>query len=372
MKQKPSYVEIRFVLGLATVVAGLFAANLALFSWVERLGVYYIFGEFARYVCAYGGFAAMISGSMLINDFLVLWKVSKVESAVDHKSVKRSKKKETKKVVKRRRRGGQQTIEATTFAIFLFMLLPLAASSIVSYTATVVIQPEFGIGMNEYIWISGNDDFVRKLNKTDLGGPEILSWDTGLSYPFGCEYRKEDGNEYIYVVNYHGQPAVGDKLFKFHANNGTVVNNWDISGYSDQAYGLAWNGSRWFIAEGPPDPMIIQVDPSNPTVQERNFTYLGMGNPHGLAWDGSYLWVVDQDTDKVYQIDVFGNIQTSWDFLPTDPTGIAYDSSSGHLWIARSASSLLYEYFVNGTEINNWDPVGSMPQGVDYVSIEES
>jgi len=51
------------------------------------------------------------------------------------------------------------------------------------------------------VWISGDDDFVRKLNRSDLGGTEILSWDTGTSYPYGCEFRIEGGNEYSYIVD---------------------------------------------------------------------------------------------------------------------------------------------------------------------------
>jgi hypothetical protein len=38
-------------------------------------GFYYLLGEYARYVCAYGGFAATIFGAMLINEFLVLAKL---------------------------------------------------------------------------------------------------------------------------------------------------------------------------------------------------------------------------------------------------------------------------------------------------------
>jgi len=48
------------------------AANFALFGWHNPIGFSYLLGEYARYACAYGGFAATIFGAMLINDFLVL------------------------------------------------------------------------------------------------------------------------------------------------------------------------------------------------------------------------------------------------------------------------------------------------------------
>lgn len=220
----------------------------------------------------------------------------------------------------------------------------------------------------EYIWISGNDDLVRKLNKSDPGGTEILRWDTGTSHPYGCEFRIENGNEYIYVTD-SGTGPDSDILMKFHASNGTEVTRWDISVYSGNAEGLTWNGSRWFIADGI-DQLIYQVDPADPTVAERSFSYSGHTSCVGLAWDGLYIWTVDLGTDKVYQIDVYGNIQTSWDFAPTDPTGLAYDTASGHLWITGRFPEYLYEYYTNGTEINNWDLTGALPQGCAFSSVD--
>ena len=223
------------------------------------------------------------------------------------------------------------------------------------------------MAINEYIWVSGNDDYVRKLNKTDLGGSEVLSWDTGTSYPFACEFRIEEGNEYIYVTD-SGVGPNSDILMKFHASNGSEVERWDISSYSGNAEGLAWNGSRWFIADKA-DGLIHQVNPIDPTVSERSFSYTGQSFCGGLAWDGSYLWAVDFGTDKVYQIDIYGNIQTSWDFVPLNPVGIAYDTTSGHLWIV-SDNGYLYEYYTNGTEINNWDTPGILPKGVTYAAVD--
>jgi hypothetical protein len=53
---------------------------LALFEWSSPNrffyflgdGFYYLLGEYARYVCAYGGLTATIFGAMLIDNFLVL------------------------------------------------------------------------------------------------------------------------------------------------------------------------------------------------------------------------------------------------------------------------------------------------------------
>lgn len=74
-RRLPSYLKVRLLLGTFSLIIGLLAANFALFEWHNPDGSFYLLGEYARYVCAYGGFAATIFGAMLINDFLVLRKV---------------------------------------------------------------------------------------------------------------------------------------------------------------------------------------------------------------------------------------------------------------------------------------------------------
>ena len=66
------YLKIRMVLGCISLVLGLIAANFALFGWSAPDGGLYFLGEYSRYVCAFGGFAAIIFGSMMINDFFVI------------------------------------------------------------------------------------------------------------------------------------------------------------------------------------------------------------------------------------------------------------------------------------------------------------
>ena len=63
--------KIRLLLGAITLAVGLLASSLALFAWRAPDGFLYFLGAYSRYVCAFGGFASIIFGSMLINDFLV-------------------------------------------------------------------------------------------------------------------------------------------------------------------------------------------------------------------------------------------------------------------------------------------------------------
>jgi hypothetical protein len=81
MKQKIEYLKVKLALGCISLTAGLLAANLALFQWNEPAGRYYLLGDYARYACAYGGFAAMILGAMLVNDFFVFRNLTAIKPA---------------------------------------------------------------------------------------------------------------------------------------------------------------------------------------------------------------------------------------------------------------------------------------------------
>lgn len=72
---------MKLALGCVSLVIGLLAANLALFNWIEGTDLYYLLGNYARYVCAYGGFAAMIFGAMVVNDFFVLRNLTAIKPA---------------------------------------------------------------------------------------------------------------------------------------------------------------------------------------------------------------------------------------------------------------------------------------------------
>ena len=79
---KTAYLKIRLLLGLTSLIIGLLAANLAFFGWINQDGYLYFLGDYARYVCAFGGFASIIFGSMLINDFLITQKQDLIKKSI--------------------------------------------------------------------------------------------------------------------------------------------------------------------------------------------------------------------------------------------------------------------------------------------------
>ena len=112
MRQDVQHLEKRLLLGVVSLGVGLFAANLALFNWIERTGLSYLLANYARYVCAYGGFGAMIFGAMLVNDFLVRRKPLKKRDSEDELKmfVDVRKKKVTQPVDRRSRQKVSKTL----------------------------------------------------------------------------------------------------------------------------------------------------------------------------------------------------------------------------------------------------------------------
>lgn len=137
--------KIRLLIGLISVVVGFLAANLALFQWVERAGLHYLLGPYARYVCAYGGFFAMIFGAALTADFINHTRTKRRagytinEQPSTSNILKRNHEKKKIYKVSITKVKNLVYILAQT-GLILIMIMP-AAFSTVSYTAVVTISP---------------------------------------------------------------------------------------------------------------------------------------------------------------------------------------------------------------------------------------
>lgn len=152
MEERAKYQIIRFVLGLATLLVGLFGVYLT-FNWAERIGthqIHYALGNNARYVCALGGFASTMLGAMMVRDYL------RRRNMVGHELPTRQEIQERKTRAMKSCRDSKRTTHI--FGLLLLMIVtlsfgPLIVSSFVSHTATAVIVPK--------LWLGGWDKRVK-------------------------------------------------------------------------------------------------------------------------------------------------------------------------------------------------------------------
>ncbi len=340
VKQRTPYLKIRFALGLVTLVVGFIATNFVLFHWVEHTVIYDPLGDYARYVCAYGGFAAMIFGAMAVNDFLVLRKVSQGKHARDTETVNR------------RHRNGGKIIAASALAILLFMLCPIVVSSTVSYTATVTITPRnwwnhdyeyrtqitidnnmastLGSGYSVCLDLdtaafisedkmlpSGNDLRILHLNASswieldrhiiDMNTSSTQVW---FKTQADISASGSDNNYYMY----YGNPSAGTPP----ANKSNVYLLWDD--FNDGDYdgwtpiGSTWNASSGFLdnKDLSGTGKYIRKDGYNVTesvlieykglidVDEENLVYLNVpGTVNGSATGSGYCLGINAETDTI-------------------------------------------------------------------------
>ena len=212
------HLKTKLGLGLVTLAAGLLAANLALFQWIERTGLHNLLGNYAPYVCAYGGFAAMIFGAMLINDFLVAMSLLKRKYVTDDGITifaDVEKEEEKQKVLatehrNRRHKNLRRKTTAVALIIFLFMLCPMVVSSIVSYTATTTITPNSVETLDLYIdSFDATKDLWAKVGST----PYLDAQDEPNNYI----YSPFQGNG-----SKHGD-QIGDFGFENTTQTGTII-----------------------------------------------------------------------------------------------------------------------------------------------------
>jgi len=88
------------------------------------------------------------------------------------------------------------------------------------------------------------------------------------------------------------------------------------------------------------------------------------GGPWGMAWDGANLWIVDHDTDRVYEVTTTGTVLSS--FVTPDNTsrGLTWDGTN--LWLSDNTTDLIYEIDTTGTVLSSFPSVGLNPLGLTW------
>lgn len=116
-------------------------------------------------------------------------------------------------------------------------------------------------------------------------------------------------------------------------NEWTIVQSWDIPG---KASGLAWDGTYiYYGIYGSDGDHVYRFDPTNGSTQVQ-FINPDIEDSFGMTWDGSNLWITDHVTSPsipalAIELDLSGNILSSFDLPDHYMSGIAYDG--GAFWV---------------------------------------
>lgn len=176
-------------------------------------------------------------------------------------------------------------------------------------------------------------------------------------HPQGLVYR-DDG----FWVTKSGTTHAEDRL-QHYSLDGDFLGEYEVPG-SINRYGVAWDGSYWWLADNNYGPETIykcelniaenRLDP----VQSYTWLYTG---PGVLEWANGFLWVADSHTDIIYRVSV-GDTSLSpeeWSSANVAPSGLAWDgtnmwSSSGPSGGGLSGPREIYKHGANGNIIEIW------------------
>ena len=126
---------------------------------------------------------------------------------------------------------------------------------------------------------------------------------------------------------------------------------------------LAWDGEYLWVAENDLDK-IYQINSSTGVVIH-SFNAPG-SEPSGLTWDGLYLWCADWNNNIIYQINSStGAVVYSFNSPGPRPTGLAWDGQ--YLWNADNALGTIYKINASiGAVVASFDSPSIYPKGLAW------
>jgi len=151
-------------------------------------------------------------------------------------------------------------------------------------------------------------------------------------------------------------------LVKYDPNTQTVLGIYPVNFMpeaDDAARGLAYDGTYLWFADRSAE-LVYKVSTAGALVQQ----YPYGDDPSGLAWDGANLWISDQGTLKICKVDSSLVDIFCFDSPSTSPYDLAFDGT--YLWHVDSNSNMLYKLSVTGTREGQYPLYGYIPVGLAY------
>jgi len=125
----------------------------------------------------------------------------------------------------------------------------------------------------------------------------------------------------------------------------------------------------------------VEIDPvdNTPVINEHIITLqnsydMNVKEPSGLSFgQGSYLYTVDDNSNKIFKINTKGEIIEQLSFEGDDLEGITYNNITNRIYVVNEGQRKLIELDTNGNFLNNWNfevSGGSSNKGFEGLSID--
>ena len=147
------------------------------------------------------------------------------------------------------------------------------------------------------------------------------------------------------------------KVFVYDTVGG-LLGSWTLGSLNNNAtvQGIATNGTDVWVVDSNADKVYNYAGAASRTSGSQNAassfslnTKGGNKSPTDIVTDGTSLWVVDNSTvDKVFKYTTAGAFSSSWTITTagaTSPTGITIDPTNvNHIWIVDNGTKRVYQY----------------------------
>ncbi|MCD4682833.1 MAG: T9SS type A sorting domain-containing protein [Bacteroidales bacterium] len=218
----------------------------------------------------------------------------------------------------------------------------------------IIVIFMFLLGSNYQIF---GQEYNNEVSDTDLDLNGVFDFSEEINYNLNYYSVKDTGDviHTIYTPTGNNQGLTWDgeylwcssislyMIYKLDPIDGTIVNSFPAPGGSNE--GLAWDGTYLYACEngggaGNPD-YIYKLDTTDGTIIS-SIQPESMSWPHGITWDGQYLWTNNFGPKTITKID-----PENGQVLHTIPApgeksiGLTWDGQ--HLWTDDFDEDLLYK-----------------------------
>lgn len=132
-------------------------------------------------------------------------------------------------------------------------------------------------------------------------------------------------------------------------------------GASDSPVGIAFDGSHIWVANNNTDD-VSKIDPATNSLVAT--VPVGSG-PYGVAFDGTHVWVTNADSNNVTKINPAGNGSVVATVTAgTSPTGIGFDGT--YIWVTNSGSASVSKIHAGGAFLDETVAVPGSPQAIAF------
>jgi len=208
----------------------------------------------------------------------------------------------------------------------------IARGGVIETHAITGMEDPYGLGWDGTYFYYGNniDNYVDKIDTATWTAANYFTvGGSGLSQPSGLVYKEG----FFWISN---NAAGATKVFKFTAA-GSLVTSWNTP--ASNPFGLTHDGTYIWLVEYN-EQKIYKLNPANGAVIDS--ITLSEGLARSLAHDGTNLWVSDITNDLIYEVDpLTGTVKDSFDAPDSAINAICYVDP--YLWAQDITSKKMYK-----------------------------